>query len=90
MDHPILQALDRLFESSMTNAEVQQRRAQVAERDAKERELRKTVVNQSAEAISCLADAIRYPHGAITDLAQAAQHVSAALRAARELEQEDA
>lgn len=89
MDHPILQALDRLFESHMTNAEVQQRRSQIAERDAKARELRKTVANNAAEAISCLADALRYPHGAATDLKQAISHISAALNAAWELDKEE-
>ena len=75
MDHPILQALDKLFERDVTNAEVQQPRAQIAERYAKDRELRKTVSGNSAEAISCLADALRYPHGALTDLEQALNYV---------------
>lgn len=88
MDHPLLQALDRIFERDMSPADVQKRRQAQTERDAKERELRKTVANQSAEAISCLADALRYPHGAQMDLQQAVKHISAALHAARELEAE--
>jgi hypothetical protein len=87
--HPMINAIDKMFDSILTPADAQKHREQQAKRDAKERVLRERVRNESAAAIACLADAVRYPYSAQIDLQYALKNVTAALQAARELDHQE-
>jgi len=81
-----LDKLDASIEAMLSPAEALARRKQIDEEDRKRRRAQSIVIHRCAEAIDMLANAIRYPSIARSDIEEAIRISQAALEAAKELD----